>query len=54
MKNGDKTFNKNHTLAGNLSTFYSKLNFCPFSEYEILTFITIPFCPTALLTTFID
>lgn len=54
MKNDDKTFNKNHTLAGNLSTFYSKLNFCPFIEYEILTFITIPFCPTALLTTFID
>lgn len=40
-------------LAGNLSIFYSKLNFCPFIPYEILYFITIPFCPTALFTTVI-
>lgn len=54
MENNDKTINKNHMFAGNLSIFSSKLSFCPFIEYEIFTFITMPFCPTALLTTFID
>ncbi len=46
-------FDITHMLAGNLSIFYSKLSFCPFIEYPIFTFITIPFCPTALFTTFI-
>ena len=54
MKNDDKTIKEYHKLAGNLSIFYSKLNFCPLIEYAIFTFITIPFWPTALLTTVID